>query len=395
MSKSKLLLDRSGRLLFLLLLWLTVFSFAMFQGGFVSWFIFYVTLPFLLHSFVAFFIRENIVAIERVFEPNRVNAGEDVLVTIKVTRKTIFPFIYMTINEQSNVEEKLGQKIFSRAFMLVGWRKQFEWRYTMQAIPRGEYHFSELEVTFHDFFGWVPQTIYVRQEQTLVVYPTIHELQYAPHKIQYQSGYMSSKQSLEKDTTLVTGIRNYQAGDRFSWIHWKSFAKSNVLYTKEFEDRKSQELVVLLDGSVSEQFDDVVELTASIVHAIVKKQGDVSLLSVGKNRAYFPRIQSGSQLDKVMHHLAIVEADATKGFTNVLMNEQVIGQGASLLIVTAQLTDEKLMTLSKIVKQHCYCLVVAEQLDSDEGLRKKLSNVTVYTTSKGNYYNVFTEVMKP
>lgn len=394
MEKGKLLLDRGSRLLFLILLLLTVVLFALFQGGFVSWFIFYVTVPFLLYSFVAFFIRERIVAVERTFEPNRVTVGDDVLVKVKISRRTRFPFIYVTIKEHSAFEKIAGQKAATQALVLLGWKRQLEWSYTLKEMPRGEHHFTQLEVTFHDFFGWVPQKITVFQEQTLVVYPSVQEIQYSPLKTYYQGSSMSQRQSLEKDTSLVTGVRNYQAGDRFSAIHWKSFAKSNVLYTKEFEDQKSQELLLLLDGTVSKHFDDAVELAASIIHTVVKKYGDVSLLSVGEQRVYFPRIQGGNQLEKVMYHLATVKAYQQSELPALLAKEQLISQGASLVIITTELTDEKLMALAKVVKQPCSCFVISEHASSVEALSKK-SNISVYSIPKGSYQNVFAEVLRP
>ena len=35
---------------------------------------------------------------------------------------------------------------------------------------------------------------------------------------------MASPLNIVKDTTMATGVRDYQSGDRVTWIHWKSFA---------------------------------------------------------------------------------------------------------------------------------------------------------------------------
>ena len=58
-----------------------------------------------------------------------------------------------------------------------------------------------------------------------------------PISMQYDQGASQTRFSLIKDTTMATGVREYVPGDRFSWIHWKSFAKNGELRTKEFEDR--------------------------------------------------------------------------------------------------------------------------------------------------------------
>ena len=47
------------------ILLIATFMFAMFQGGFVSWFLFYTFLPFVLYSFVLFFYPLSSFDVER------------------------------------------------------------------------------------------------------------------------------------------------------------------------------------------------------------------------------------------------------------------------------------------------------------------------------------------
>ena len=70
---------------------------------------------------------------------------------------------------------------------------------------------------------------------------------YIPIETRYDQGAAVSRIQSIKDTSMATGIRSYQPGDRVSWIHWKSFARTQTLKTKEFEDRQSQDLFVLMD----------------------------------------------------------------------------------------------------------------------------------------------------
>ena len=102
------------------------------------------------------------------------------------------------------------------------------------------------------------------------------------------------------------GVRSYQPGDRVSWIHWKSFARTQTLKTKEFEDRQSQDLFVLMDRTPSILFEDVVDLTASIMQAIVRHQASSAFLSVGEDRLFVSAVQSEEQLQRVLYHLTKV-----------------------------------------------------------------------------------------
>lgn len=395
MTKMHAFFDSSGRFIFVILLFIISFCFAMFQGGFVSWFLFFFVSPFLLYSFILFFVPERIVSVERQFEPSRIVAGENVRVTVKVKRKTFFPFVYITMDEILSEEALYNtQRGSLRTLMLVGFKREFEWSYEMEALSRGEHSFKALGVVFHDFFGWGRKKLIVDEKHTIIVYPRVFDMKDAGVHMQFDMGNMSALFSIAKDTTMATGVRDYQSGDRFSWIHWKSFAKSLTLRTKEFEDRRSRELFVMLDRSSSENFDDAVELVASILHTIIKKNGDISLLSVGEQRAYFPRIQGSRQLEKVMYHLATIEANYTRDLESLLMYEKAIKQGATLLFVTSELTEEKLLALSRVVKQ-CVCLIVTNDPVSAGPYRDKASNIRLLYVPKEDYYSVFTEVMKP
>ena len=74
---------------------------------------------------------------------------------------------------------------------------------------------------------------------------------------------------------MATGVRDYQSGDRVTWIHWKSFARTQTLMTKEFEDRRSQELFILMDGQTVKTFEELVELTASILKEASSHQAGI------------------------------------------------------------------------------------------------------------------------
>ena len=54
MKNIKKMLDSSVRILFVLAVLASTFVFAMFQGGKLSWTIFYVILPFILYSILLF-----------------------------------------------------------------------------------------------------------------------------------------------------------------------------------------------------------------------------------------------------------------------------------------------------------------------------------------------------
>jgi len=83
-------------LIFLFLLLVLTYSFAMFQGGFVSWFLFFSFLPFAIYSIALLIYPLNDFQIKRVFSPLQLTAGDQVTVKISLNRKFPFPLLFFS-----------------------------------------------------------------------------------------------------------------------------------------------------------------------------------------------------------------------------------------------------------------------------------------------------------
>lgn len=393
MKKWRALFEKSKHFLLVSFLMLLTFCYAMFQGGFVSWFVFFTVSPFLLYAFIFQLVRESIFRVERKIEPSRVESGQSVNVTINVERKTRFPFAYMLMEELVGSASLVQSKIQAKdAIKFVGFKKTFTWRYTLENLPRGEHRYLGANIIFYDFFGWAQKRMVVEKEQTVLVYPRVHDMKYATLQAKLDVGSMMSPYSIVKDTSMAVGLREYVPGDRFSWIHWKSFAKTQSLQSKEFEDRQSQELLLMLDEGASSLFEEKIELVASMLKAIVQGRGDISFVSTGANTKVFSAIQGEKQLDRVMQHLASVNPVEQANFQ--LRDPQVFQRVATLLYVTSDISDDLLHTLGNSVKS-CICFVVTQQTQVVSDVTKRYKHIQVVYVDPTNYYHLFTEVMKP
>ena len=59
----------------LLFLLVVAFVYAMFQGGFVSWFLFYLIVPISLYSLLLYMNSLNDIVVERIIETGKVQSG--------------------------------------------------------------------------------------------------------------------------------------------------------------------------------------------------------------------------------------------------------------------------------------------------------------------------------
>ena len=225
------------------------------------------------------------------------------------------------------------------------------------------------------------------------VYPKITEMKSTSLSMQYDQGAITSLYSLVKDTSMATGVREYQPGDRFSWIHWKSFAKNGELRTKEFEDTQSQNIFIVLDRSTQEQFEQAVDFTASALKTIVKERGDVSFLSAGENHFFYPTIRTASQLGNVMQHLATVQADAIHSVKALLQSEQNRISQSILIIVTSALTADisQLLMTGSSYSRAIVCFVIG----NEKVPHVYAGNSKLIYVQEGMFEQAFTEVSKP
>lgn len=397
MKRLKRFLNGGGRFIIILLLAVASFSYAMFQGGFVSWFVFYSITPFILYSVLLTFIPIRIEEVHREIKPAKLRRGDSALVTVSFRNKTWLPLIFMTVKELGIDSHKVKlQEKFGRIFF-VGWKRKFEWTYELNDLERGKIQFKGLHITITDFFGWSIRRKVIEENTSIVVLPRVVEVKYKPLQMQFENGGVVSLYSMMKDTSLVTGIRDYQSGDKYSWIHWKSFAKNETLRTKEFEDRQTQDLFLAIDQTSVKNFEYTVDLAASILQSVVHHHGEISFLSTGKKRRYFPNLKSQNQLEEVMQHLAEIEPDTKQSIEGVLANEIGLLNSASLILITGEFTDHLKSFVVNSSKFACniICFVVTDKGGRFTESRMSFANAKIINISKDRFEHVFTEVIKP
>lgn len=87
---------------------------------------------------------------------------------------------------------------------------------------------------------------HVELEQKILVYPQPGKDKILP---QLTAGYKQGDMLRGQGDEDFEGLKNYQPGDSFSRVHWKSAARHNVLQIKQYMDGTSNELWIKWDDS--------------------------------------------------------------------------------------------------------------------------------------------------
>jgi uncharacterized protein (DUF58 family) len=391
-----------GRLVFVLLILVSAFVYAMFQGGYVSWAIFYAIFPFIIYSLSLFLYPLRTITAERIIRTPSVENGGKLVVSLTVKRDFPFPLLYTVISEKWRDEEiLLVTKGTMKKLFVFGFEKKEEWQYEIDRMPRGEHVLEGVEIEVSDFFGWIRKKHLIPLKNTVLVYPKMTNIHYVPIDTQYDLGSMISPYNVVKDTTMATGVRDYQSGDRVSWIHWKSFARTQTLMTKEFEDRRSQDLLVIFDGRPSETFEEAVELAASILKEATNDQAGIGFLSTGKESATFPFIQSEEHFRKVLIHLAKIKPSDESAAIISTDFRNAFSQSGSVILITAHpdwaflesvisnVTNARSITCFTVIKKDA---PINNLLAEDIRLAKS-KGISVHTLTKEQFPTAFKGVI--
>ncbi|MGP4040821.1 DUF58 domain-containing protein [Gracilibacillus sp. D59] len=395
----------------LLLLLGILFVFAMFQGGFVSWFLFYSMLPIILYLlFIPFYPISNW-KIDRKLSDRYLETGGNIEVTITIKRKLPFPIFYLVMEEEfpeSLQYQDIGKKKFQylsdqqsynrkrhiKKVIYPGFKKDFTIQYRIEHLPRGKHHLSDINLRVGDPFGFVECEHRFDSTKEFFVHPAIQELKWKHQSISLEEGSTSSHIHDEKLTNVVSGVREYIPGDRFSWIDWKTTARKNTVMTKEFEQEKDSSIVVILDvGGIQRSqrivFEAVVEWTASILQSLRKKDQNISFYTFGKSERFFSNQQLQFQFPAVQNYLSTVEQEQVSLAERMATPMKELSRGSVILFVIHHL-DELLVERLSNWKNQDYTLVVCyvipeEHLNTKEEqyIRSlRLKNISVQTVSE-------------
>ncbi|MGD6845160.1 DUF58 domain-containing protein [Bacillus infantis] len=390
------------KLIVLFLLILTTFSYAMFQGGFVSWFLFYSFLPFALYGLALSFYSVGTFRAERDLVKTDYNAGEKLKVKVTLKRDNSFPLFFLIaedcLNEALSFSSK-GNK--AKSFVFPWFKREVSFEYEVDGLPRGEHIFENIRLKTGDPIGLIEKEKLVELEGRIIVYPAYEELIYKPADNHYDQGMTASKERVQRDTSMAVGIREYQPGDRFSWINWKATARRNDIMTKEFEQRKSHDVYIMMDCAPDERFEGIVSFTASVIRGILRKGAQTGLITMGAERAAFPVRGGEGQQQQLFYHLAKVKDDCPVSFDRVLETENFLAQqNVSLMLITAQLT-KRLVEKASYYASHKNAVTIFLLKNEREAAAKEeialrasanARGVKVVLVHEGQFSEAFSEV---
>lgn len=295
-----------------------LYVYAMFQGGFVSWFLFFSVLPIAVYLLAHLSYPIKYWHIDRKMETKNIYAGDQLTVHLTIRRKIPFPIYFCIIEEilppslmkhhVSYVEANSQQEKDTKQMFHPSFKRTFTSTFTIENVPRGKHEWIGVRVRIFDLFGFFAKETVFHVKGELLVYPK-------PLPVQLHLNTLSKREGSKvipfqkNQTQMVRGVREYVPGDRVSWIDWKQTAKQNKVMTREFEQTKDKSVWVMLDSRYGKNinraaFETAMSLSLSIFKALNRQAIPVKF-SISKDA----KVYQTNEEKKLLYQLMVLQPE--------------------------------------------------------------------------------------
>ncbi|QQK75286.1 DUF58 domain-containing protein [Salicibibacter cibarius] len=304
-------LRQVGRVIAVLFLLAILFWYAMVQGGFVSWFLFYSVSALLLAGFAMAAAPLRFLRAERSVTRRHLSQGETIKVQISVYKTSRWPCFFVGVRDL--VPRDLTLESDPGAFFFMMFSRKKTYSYLVKTEKRGAYTYDSVHVESGDPFGFFKSEKDLPAVNELLVYPRIKPLPFNLQNKRWQRSntdrVCAAQRVYHEESSNFSGVREYVAGDRLSSIDWKVSARLGNLATKEFDTEEGKGFTVLLDtrAGSGQNFEAAVEWAAATVNTVFDKHSRLNFAALGATPVVSPTGNDRAHMHQVMKELARIE----------------------------------------------------------------------------------------
>lgn len=281
-----------------------LFIYAMFQGGFVSWFLFYSVTTLAVMQLLLLVYPLRSLKAERRLGADMLSFNGHTEAVVTLEKRIPLPLMYVKIRDHQPYEVR-DWETSAETLVFPFFQKRVSYSYSLRGRRRGKHSIDYLRVRSGDLFGFVEKDYDISVSSTIVVLPRMRKLANWNTAADNSSEAVSLSQRIQNESVNVAGVRDYTPGDRMANIDWKVTARAGKLVTKEFEAEKGEGYFLLLENAAAisaEPFETAVEFAASLTEYAYQTKMPVGygvtafeqpLQQPGTSKEHFQRIYQG------------------------------------------------------------------------------------------------------
>jgi len=286
------------------------------------------------------------VRVERTCSAERVLAGNEVTITLKVTNQgKALEEILLDDQIPDGLVVSDGSK---RHLVALSTGETVAWNYTLRG-RRGYYGLNKVRATANEALGLVKigQDLYT-DGQLFILPPVLRLRRVAiqPRRTRIFSGTIPTRQG--GSGVEFFNVRDYQKGDSPRWINWRATARhpQNV-YSNEFEQERSADVGLVLDGRRRTNdfnnrsiFEHSVLATAALADAFLNAGNRVGLLFYGRQIVWTMPGYGKLQSERILHDLSRLEPGDSQNFNGLYIPRHLFPSRSQLVLISPLLDED-------------------------------------------------------
>ena len=283
---------------------------------------------------------------ERTLSAERVQTGDDVLVTVTITNHG---HALEDILLEDQVPE--GLKVVDgssrrRTSLAVG--GSLQWSYSLRG-KRGYYSLRKVRASIREHLGLMETEKELRTDGQLFILPPVLRLRriaIRPRRTRIFSGTIPARQG--GSGVEFFDVREYQQGDSPRWINWRATARhSQNIFTNEYEQERSADVGIVLDGRRRTNefgefslFEYSVLATAALADAFLESGNRVGLLFYGRQIGWTMPGYGKLQGERILHDLSLLEPGDSQNFNELYIPRHMFPSRSQLVLVSSLISED-------------------------------------------------------
>ena len=312
----------------------------------------YVGFGVLAGAFVWSWMAINWVSIARYTQTRRAQVGQALVEHFSVRNTGLVPKLWLAVLDHSSLPHHNASHVVPTLLP----RRRYAWQASTVCTRRGVFTLGPMTVLSGDPFGLFQFPRRIEATAQVIVYPLTVPIHRFATPIGPLTGGHAIRRRAHFITTNAAGVREYQPGDSFNRIHWRSTARRRRLMVKEFELDPLGDVWIFLDlsrASLVERPEAMdfrglppqlppstaeygIVAAASLAQYFVDKGRALGFVTYSPQREIVQPDRGPRQLLRVLEILAVARSESDQALQHMLALEaHLLGRGTTAIIVTA------------------------------------------------------------
>lgn len=277
------------------------------------------------------------VSAQRVLRYHAVQVGDELEEGITLTNRSSAEVLWAEIVDHSNLP---GYSMIS--VRAAGGRETVHWRVRATCQQRGVFQLGPWELVLGDPLGVFHVTQAYSARREVLVYPQLAELprRLLPHQ-RITGDNRPLRQMLPAETSQALTARRYTPGDPLRRIHWRTTARKETLYTRQFEPEAASRVWLVPDFDIGihltyegeSTLETVVTLTATLAAQLLSDHLEVGLAAYANQQRVLLPASGPAQLWPMLLALAPLKAAVDQPLSITLTRIRPLIHARDLVIV--------------------------------------------------------------